>query len=92
VESLTYDDLSESFGITQNQERYPVRVTLDTVDGIVLGFGKPGKELTEGQKMKLTLLLEALDKGYTVALRLDSVVTADFVPSHARVIAVSVRQ
>jgi hypothetical protein len=91
VVSVTYDDLSESFGITQDQERYSFRVQMDTMEIMTLGFGKPGKEITESDKMKFKLLLDAMDNQYTVALRLDSVITTDFIPSHARIIAVSVK-
>ena len=91
VVSITYDDLSSTFGLDKNEARYAVRVKLRNLNGIVLGFGKPGQPLDKTARAKLDVLLEAMNRRYTVRLRLDSVVKADIVPSHASIIAITLR-
>jgi len=91
ITTITVDDLSKTLGISQNESRYKIRVQMEGVEHIVLGFGEPRKELTEMDKAKLALLMEAMQRQYTVALRLDSVVKSEIIPTHARIIAVSVK-
>jgi len=92
VTMITVDDLSKNLGLSQNETRYQVRVHLEGVDHIVLGFGEPRKDLSEVDQAKLSLLMEALRRQYTVALRLDSVVKSEIVPTHAGIVAVSIRR
>jgi hypothetical protein len=91
VRTITVDDLSDTLGLSRNQTRYTVRITLEEPANLVIGFGEPGRDLTEIDKAKLALLQQSMQRGYTVAIRLDSVVKSDITPSHARVVAVSIR-
>ena len=92
VTAVTVDDLSRTLGLSQNEARYRVRVKLEGIDHIVLGFGNPRSELTPTDQAKIDMLIEALRRQYTVALRLDSVVKSEIVPTHAGILAISMRR
>jgi hypothetical protein len=90
VTSITVDDPTEMRAISKEEKRMVVRVELDGVDDIVLGFGEPGRPL-EAQREMFDVLLAAMEKGWTVTLRLNREITSRRGTAFGRIVSVTVK-
>lgn len=86
--SITTGDQSFTKGLEKAEREFPVRVTLDSVQGTVLGFGEFGKTLAAQQAM-LDLLMKAMENRWEVSLSLRRDVSDS--RRSSRIVSVTVR-
>ena len=86
--SITSGDQSFTKGLTSAEREFAVRVTLDSIQGTVLGFGEFGKSIVAQQAM-LDLLMKAMENRWEVSLRLRR--EASDSRSSSRIVSVTVR-
>jgi len=91
ITSITVDDPSHSKGVRKDVGRYAVRIEIDSVDDVLLGFGESNKPLGAQQAM-LDLLMLAVKKELPVLLTLHrDLVSGSKQRSHARIVSVTVK-
>jgi len=69
ITSISTGDQSYTRGLSKWEREFPVRVTITSVQGTVLGFGEYGESIVAQQAM-LDLLMKAMENRWEVSLLL----------------------
>ena len=100
ITSIVVDDPASQPDTTSAERRFAVRLTLDSVEGTVLGFApRSNSGAVEIQQAMLDTALLAFEQGWPVALSLEHPLTASANPrargntrSHVRIVAIMIRR